>query len=486
MVDILFINPGDLKNVYQDLGSELSAIEPPFLTASIASFIRNQGYKVAILDLQAENITLQETLKKVHTLLPTVICCLVYGNQPSASTQNMVSAGEICSFLKGNGFKNIVIGGLHPSALPHQTLTEEAVDFVIEGEEQMTLLGLLNAVMKDGDISKVPGLWWWSNGRILNSPKEKIAQSLDTLYPVASWDLLPMDKYRAHNWHCFDDISHRKPYAAVYTSLGCPFNCVFCCINIPYGKPGIRYRNPKLVIQEIDILVKKYGVRNLKLIDEMFVLDEKHYMKIVDLLLERCYDLNIWCYARVDTVKADHLLKMKRAGINWLALGIESANSDVRDGASKRMRVNDIKEVVRKIQGVGINVIGNYIFGLPGDTIETMHETLDMAIDINCEYANLYCAMAYPGSKLYTLAVENNWPLPGNWSGYSQHSYDILPLPTETLSAQEVLKFRDDAFHKYFENLNYLTMIESKFGKSVKKHMDELTKTRLKRKILGN
>jgi radical SAM superfamily enzyme YgiQ (UPF0313 family) len=167
-----------------------------------------------------------------------------------------------------------------------------------------------------------------------------------------------------------------------------------------------------------------------------------------------------------------------------LALGIESANPDVRDGASKKMRVNDIKKIVRIIQEAGIRVIGNYIFGLPEDTNETMKETLDMAIDLNCEFANFYSAMAYPGSKLYDIAVKEGWELPREWHGYSQHSYETLPLSTNYLSAREVLKFRDDAFHKYFENQKYLSMIENKFGNKVKEYVQEMTKTRLKRKIL--
>jgi radical SAM superfamily enzyme YgiQ (UPF0313 family) len=177
-------------------------------------------------------------------------------------------------------------------------------------------------------------------------------------------------------------------------------------------------------------------------------------------------------------------MRMKKAGINWLALGIESANSDVRDGASKKMRVKDIEAVVRKIQDVGIRVIGNYIFGLPDDTPETMQETLDMAMGLNCEFANFYCAMAYPGSQLYKTAVSEGWELPHEWKDYSQHGYTMLPLPTKHTGAKEVVRFRDDAFHMYFENPAYLDMIENTFGAEVRKHMMEITSTRLKRKIL--
>lgn len=484
MIDILFINPGDRKVVFQDLGKDLTAIEPPFQIASYASFLRNEGFNVAIIDANAENLTPEETAKRVKELNPLLIAIIVYGNQPSASTQNMTISGRIAKAIKDISDIKIAIGGLHPSALPKRTLEEENVDFVIEGEEQIPLKELIQCLKSSNDLSKVSGVWYKENNEILNNPKPPLIKDLDKYLPIAAWDLLPMDKYRAHNWHCFDNIKERKPYGAIYTSLGCPYKCTFCCINAPFGGSGIRYRTPELVVEEIELLNRKYGVKNLKIIDEMFVLDERHYMKIVDLIIDKNLDLNIWAYARVDTVKERTLKKLKKAGFNWLAIGIESANAEVRDGASKKMRVKDIKAIVTKIQDAGIRVIGNYIFGLPDDTLESMQETLDMAKELNTEFANFYCAMAYPGSQLYNIALKEGWELPKSWTGYSQHSYDIQPLPSKHLSAKDILKFRDDAFHEYFENPKYLNMIEKKFGKKVKEHMIDTTKTRLKRKLL--
>lgn len=484
-LDIVLINPGDKKQVFQGLGEDYSAVEPPFWVAVIAAYLRNNQYKVAVIDANAEGITSQEAAVRVKQLNPLLSAVIVYGSQPSASTQNMTIAGRICNAIKENTSAKVAIGGLHPSALPLRTIQEEAVDFVIDGEGPYTLFGLINALKSEkSDFTGVPGLWYRENGAIKNNPRAGLIKDLDKMLPIAAWDLLPMDKYRAHNWHCFDDIENRKPYAAIYTSLGCPYSCIFCCINAPFGKPGVRYRSPELVVQEIGLLVKKYKVRNIKIVDELFVLDEKHYMKIVDLLVERGFDLNLWVYARVDTVKGENLKRMKKAGINWLALGIESANSTVRDGASKQMRIKDIKNVVKDIQGADIRVIGNFIFGLPDDTLETMRETLDMAIELNCEFANFYCAMAYPGSKLYDIANKEGWLLPKEWHGFSQHSYEMLPLPTKHLSAKEVLNFRDNAFHEFFSSPVYLNMIGKKFGPNVRAHIEEMIETKLRRKIL--
>ncbi len=482
--DIVLINPGDRKQVFQDLALEVAAIEPPFWIVVIAAYLRNKGFKVAIVDANGENIPPEETAVRTDAFKPLLSAVIVYGSQPSASTQNMPSAGRICTELTKLGNSKVAIAGLHPSALPEQTLNEEDVDFVIDGEAIITLEMLLKQLQNnEANYNEIGGLWWKSKGAVEHTERYPIIQDLDKFLPVGAWDLLPMDIYRAHNWHCFDDIEHRQPYAAIYTSLGCPFNCVFCCINAPFGKPSIRYRSPEKVLDEMELLVKEYGVKNLKIVDELFVLKKSHYMTICKGIIERGLDLNIWAYARVDTVDPDDLEIMKKAGVNWLALGIESANPKVRDGATKNMRVNEIKEVVRMIQDAGIRVIGNYIFGLPDDTLETMQETLDMALDLNCEFANLYSAMAYPGSKLYDIAIKEGWELPGSWGGFSQHSCDCLPLCNKQLSAAEILKFRDDAFDTYFKNPVYLNMLEEKFGCNVREHIENIAAKTLKRKL---
>jgi radical SAM superfamily enzyme YgiQ (UPF0313 family) len=176
--------------------------------------------------------------------------------------------------------------------------------------------------------------------------------------------------------------------------------------------------------------------------------------------------------------------KLKKAGFNWLALGIEAANSDVREGVSKGYSQDDIVRAVDELGKHGIYIIANYIFGLPDDTQETMQETLDLVIELNCEFANFYCTMAYPGSELYKDAIRESWELPETWSGYSQHSFDSRPLRTKHLDAADVLKFRDDAFHTYFENPTYLDMIRDTFGDETVAHIQEMTAHRLKRKLV--
>ena len=140
--------------------------------------------------------------------------------------------------------------------------------------------------------------------------------------------------------------------------------------------------------------------------------------------------------------------------------------------------------MVKKIQAAGINIIGNYIFGLPEDNLETMEETLQLALDLNCEFANFYCAMAYPGSRLFLEALKEGWELPDSYVGFSQHAYETKPLPTKYISAKEVLKFRDEAFDKYYNNKEYLESIREKFGNETYNGIKNMISYKLKRKLL--
>jgi len=499
-LDVLFVHPNGAPIIYQKLSKEYSAIEPPIWAALLANNARKNGYSAKILDCEAARIDAAESASMIGYYRPKLVAIVIYGQQPSASTQNMIGARLLVQELKQRypDLKTLMIG-LHPSAVSRQTMEEEETDFVCQGEGPLTIAGLLNVDMDDPtQLKKVPGLWYRDDGHVLcTRPAPLITQEeLPSELPGMAWDLLPMDRYRTSNWHAMSNDNDKTPFASLYTSLGCPFKCSFCCINAPfgnnnlenwdYGRNKFRFWDPEFIVSEFELL-HQMGIKNVKIADEMFVLYKDHFMKLCDLLIERNYDFNIWAYARIDTVKEEYLETLKNAGINWLALGIESGNTVVRKDVVKgKFTEVNIRDLVEKIQGHGINVIGNYIFGLPEDTVDTMQDTLDLSMELNCEFANYYSAMAYPGSKLYLDALKEGWELPEEYVGYSQHSYETQPLPTKHISAADVLKFRDEAFLKYYTNERYLNMIEDKFGLNTRADLEKMTKIKLKRKLLGD
>jgi radical SAM superfamily enzyme YgiQ (UPF0313 family) len=493
-LDLVLVNPGNRREVFQSLATDLAAIEPPVWAGLIATFIRSRGFIVKIVDAEGEGLSVDETVSRIIDMNPALAAVIVYGHQPSASTQNMPAAGDLCTLLKERApdLKTILVGG-HVAALPERTLLEESVDFTCNGEGPYTLLELLQALTnKERNLGKVRGLVRRDGGEIVRSGPAPLVKDLDVEMPGIAWDLLPMANYRAHNWHCFGHLV-RQPYASLYTTLGCPFRCSFCCIQAPFksgeslmglkaATNSYRMWKPETIVSEIDKVVNVYNVRNIKIADELFVLNSKHVIELCDLLIERNYDLNIWAYARVDTVKEAMVEKLRRAGVSWLAFGIEAASERVRDDVEKGFDQKDIRKTIDKVRAAGMNVIGNFIFGLPEDDLSSMQATLDLALELKCDFANFYVAMAYPGSELYNEALRKGWVLPRSWNGYSQHAVDTLPLPTKYLSAGEVLRFRDDAFQIYFKNPSYLAMISRKFGPETAAHIGEMASHKLERK----
>jgi radical SAM superfamily enzyme YgiQ (UPF0313 family) len=246
----------------------------------------------------------------------------------------------------------------------------------------------------------------------------------------------------------------------------------------------MRHWDPIFFVDQLEMLAN-YGVKTIRLSDEMFFLNKKFYVPILEEIIRRGLKFNMWAYARVDTVREDQLALFKKAGINWLCLGIEAGNQIVRKDIEKgRFHQINIRDVVKMINDHDIYILGNYIFGLPEDNIERMQETLDLAMELNTEHANFYPCQALPGSPLYFEAKKKNWEIPKNFEEYAFYSYECKPLPTNYCSSQEVLKFRDDAWKKYFTNPSFLNKIKNKFGTQNMENIKELSKIELKRKIL--
>jgi anaerobic magnesium-protoporphyrin IX monomethyl ester cyclase len=486
--DILLINPGgSKKRIYQELSTDYSAVDTPFWAVLTAGYLRKEGFTVGVLDANADNISYDETIERIEQVSPRFIAIVCYSQQANACTPIMVGVGELCRKIKEKiPERNLLLTGWHPSALPERTMREEACDFVIQGEGFYGLKDLLSGK----EFKDVRGLWWKVNGEIQhNSRPENIADLTGELSQVA-WDLLPLreGKYRAFNWMCLGDMQSRNRSASMLTSLGCLFHCNFCAIHSTYGERKLRCWSTDWVLGQLEQLVVKHNVKNINFNDELFIHNHDHYYKIAYGIIERGYHVNIASFARVDAldrISIEELSFLKKAGFNWFKLGIESGNETILKNNKKGSFTKDVvRRVVKKVHDAGIDICANFMFGLPGDTLETMQENLDFALELKCAFPSFFCTMAVPGSDLYEVAQQTGMPLPETWLGYAAQGYDFLPLPTETLSAAEVLRFRDDAFERYFTDKDYLNTIADKFGKDAVEHIKGMTAIKLKRKIL--
>jgi anaerobic magnesium-protoporphyrin IX monomethyl ester cyclase len=508
-LDVLFVNPDSSAKAYQGLASVYSAIEPPTWSLLLAESCRAKGFSVKILDCDAERLTLDKAVERVQEASPRLVVIVVYGQNPNAGTTSMIGALALAKHLKEHHPEYpIAIVGSHVSALPREVLAYPCFDIVLLNEGVYALHNLLSGDLK-GDLAKTKGIGYKQAGPdgrlvpVLNPPQSVVPQErMDIDMPGYAWDLLPykskpLDLYRAHFWHAGFDHNQRTPFAAIYTSLGCQFACEFCMINIvnrtdngdeidASNSRGMRFWSPEWVGNQFEKLANM-GVKTVRISDEMFFLNRKYYEPVLNQILDRKLDLNMWAYARVDTVRKDVLELFKKAGVNWLALGIEAGNQTVRQQVSKgSFKEINIRDVCDTVRSSDINVISNYIFGFPDDTLETMQQTLDLAMELNTEMANMYPCQALPGSPLYFKAQKSGWKLPETFEGFGFLSYEAQPLPTKYLSSAEVLEFRDSAWHTYFTNPEYLKLVERKFGAQERKNIEDMTKIKLRRQLLGD
>lgn len=495
-LDVLFVHPNSAP-IYQNLRNVYSAMEPPTWALLLAQSCRRAGYGVFLLDCDANNLSDEDAVGKIKAANPRLVVFVVYGSEPNQGTVRTASAVPLAEKLRDYYPEyKICFVGSHVQALPLEVLQLPFVDYICQNEGVYTLRQLLD---KDSLLPLIKGLGFKVDGRPhLNDPSPTVPQEvMDRDLPGHAWDLVDFQKTRSHFWHAQYKHENRTPFAALYTSLGCIYRCNFCMISLinrnnnashitASDSPGMRWWTAEHTLKQFDYLLDR-GIRNIRISDEMFFLNKKHYEPIIEGLIQRNQDdaLNLWAYARVDTVRPGVLKKFRQAGIKWLALGVESGNQYIRREASKGSFEDvDIREVFREIEEAGIHPICNIIFGLPLDTLQSMNETLNLAEELDAPMCNMYPAMALPGTQLYQKAKEEGKLLPDSYTGFGFLSYECQPLGTGALSPAEILAFRDAAFHHYYSREIWQSKIEKLFGPEAKKNIQEMCKLKLKRKLL--
>ena len=508
MIDFLFIAPSNAASTYQTLSDEYAAIEPPTWALLLAESCRNKGHKVAILDCLAEQLTDHDAFARVEALAPSIVCFVVYGQNVNAGTTNMAGATRLSKYLKANGL-SVPIGyiGSHVQALPKETLEfEDSIDFIFLNEGIYSLHEIFDK--QAFDLKKLPnvnGLAVKSEGEIVftGAPRLVAQENIDEVMSGYAWDLLPfrnkpLDLYRSPYWHAQYKSQLRSPYAAIQTSVGCRFKCGFCMINLinkndmatvseASNYSGMRHWSTEFVLREMTRLIGM-GVKTIRITDEMFLLNKKYYLPIIEMLVDLNIkdDLYLWAYSRIDTVPSPAILyKIRAAGFRWLCLGIESGNKSIRLEVSKgKFEDVDVETVVRQVEAAGIHVMANYIYGLPGETEQTIEETYQLSVKLNTLGWNTYAAMALPGSPIYTQARNRGEKLPESYEQFSFHSYETIPLSTEVLDAARILELRDTKFTEYFSRPELHEKIIENFGEEASTNIKEMNKHKLNRRII--
>jgi anaerobic magnesium-protoporphyrin IX monomethyl ester cyclase len=448
--------------------------------------------------MEIERATLEEFYDYCRASRADMILFVVTGQNPNASSAAMSGATKAAQYIYDN-LRSGKIGfvGPHVNALPIETMKKhDFIDVAFTNEGVYALKNIASRGVSIEALKTINGIAYRDGTDIIMNDPERIVpqDKLEIDLPGVAYDLMPpLSKYRTSNWHT-NFRGGTSPFASIYTSLGCFAKCNFCMINIINRTSNenlasnsfnvFRYWSPEFTIKQMEYLAEQ-GVTNLKIADEMFVYRPAHFMELCKLIIERGLKFNIWAYSRVDTAKPHYLETLKAAGVNHLALGIESASQTVRQEIDKgRFKEINIRDLIGSINDHGIGVGGNFIFGLPTDTYETMQQTADLAYDLELANMNVYCSTALPGSPLYLEAKLKGRQLPTEYSEFGFLSYDHIPDSTDSLSSRDVLAFRDKFFHDYFTNQNTLLTVKRKYGQSAVDNINKMTSIKLKRKLL--
>jgi len=435
---ILFINPPTNVSMVKEgrcmqRKGAWTAVWAPITLATSAALLRDSGFDVRIIDCSVEVLTLEEVCDICRQYKPD----LVIINTATPSIESDLNFAAVVKDLNLGEIKVAAIG-IHVSVLAEECLKMQSrLDFVVRGEAEFTLKELAEALRSKGEISKVKGVSYHYGDKITHNPDADFPDDLDSL-PFPAWDLIDINKYRLP----FKD----KPFLLVSTGKGCPYNCIFCCTK-PYYGSKLRLRSPARVVDEIEWAGDKFNVKDFLFWTESFTLNKEYAISICNEIISRGLSVDWVCNSRVDAVSPDLLKTLKKAGCWMIGYGIESGDQAILDMAKKNTTLKQIEQAIRWTKDVGIEVTAHTIFGLPGETRLSIDKTMKFLKKMDVDFAQIYCAVPFPGSSLFDLAKRNNWILNKDWMFFEQN-FSVLDIGS--INADAVMSLRKKALIGFY------------------------------------
>ena len=285
----------------------------------------------------------------------------------------------------------VCLGGPYVTTIMDDIFRETPAEFAVYGEGEITFSELLYYLKGQGNIEDIEGLMYKTKaGDIVTNPPRKQIQNLDSL-PMPAYDLFPMDRYPLHR---------------IVTSRGCPYSCVFCNATFLWLE-NWRKRSAENLVEEIEYLIKNYGKKILIFADNSFNIDLKRVDEFCDLLIQNKTKILWSTSVRADIITQPVANKMKEAGCYNVAIGIESANNEQLSRMNKQSTIEKITEGIGIFKKAGIEVLGQFVIGGPGETFETVKESLDYAKNSECDYINFYTILPFRGTPQWDFVSEN-------------------------------------------------------------------------------
>ncbi len=412
---------------------------PPITLATLAAIAQSKS-EVKLIDGNVEPTTLQELLHRIEIFDPDLI--VVNTGFPSIDN-DMAVAQKIKQTFPDI---KLLAFGVYFTLLEKEALDlHPYLDFGIAGEPEETFEALLNFLSEDKwDYHLIQGLMYRDfTGVHVNLPRPFI-QDLDQL-PFPDRGLLKNERYRLpHNNHT---------YTLINIARGCPYPCTYCIVNPYYGRK-VRKHSVDYVIREMKECMDRYGVQEFLFWDEVFTLDRDFALAICEAMMKNNLSTRWAATTRVGLLDEVLLGAMKKAGCYLLGLGVESASQEILNNVKKKQTVEEIKRAVALCKKAGIQTMGHFIFGLPGETEETAENTIRFMKRLGLDYMQSYCAVPYPKTEFGELAKEKGWIGVNRWSQYDFGGTSIVNIGT--ISPERVTHFREKAFRSFYFRPFYL------------------------------
>ncbi|MGQ9517886.1 MAG: B12-binding domain-containing radical SAM protein [Anaerolineae bacterium] len=409
----------------------------------LAAVLERRGDEVRIFDFGLDpRRPLEEEVLDVLAFRPDVIGL-------TAMTTSYHSAEQTISLLRAGTHAPMVLGGPHATVFPERTLREQpALDYLVFGEGEETMLELMEVIEGRRDPATVAGLCYRRAGQVMCNPARPLIRDLDAL-PFPARHLFQLERYPLY-------APDGGRMLTVLTSRGCPYNCSYCFKGI-VGRT-YRQRSPENLIQELKELIRTYGIHNFYFIDDLFTLDVKRLNVLLDMMIAEGLDIRWQCLARVDRVTPELLRRMAAAGCRQIHYGIESGDQEILERVGKRITLEQVRQAVRWTAEAGIRSKGYFMLGLPGDTEETMEQTIQFAASLDLDDAMFSLTTPFPGTRLWEELVARSPETQYNSDFsrayyYNSYTEEIAPfLNVSEVSDQRLSQLAIEARRRFDES----------------------------------